>query len=560
MSVAEPQLAPRSRAWHGTGRWAARLAAHAKRRSILQPVTPVHLAVGFAFLFAYVALDWLSFVQPFQSFGITPWNPSNGVSIALLVRLGMGYLPVVFAGPLLADAIVRWLPAGVPLHLLISAVVGGGYALASWCLMRPALAFDYSLRHMRDVLLLIGAAVITGAVVGLLYVFILAAAGFIAWQDFATAFVRYWIGDLIGTVVLTPLLLIFARRHGRLKVDVETLLQVAAIFVALWAIFGLNVALELHVFYVLFLPVVWVALRHGFDGACLALLATQIGLMLTTQLLVDVDVTVYQAKMLVLAITGLAVGMTVTERRQMEAQLRLQQEAQARLRRIDSVGELAATLAHEINQPLAAANTYARIAHEALEDGGTLDAARQAIVRVNTQIERAADVVRRLRDFIQKGRVELAPVAVAAMVRDSVDIVQPQIGASEITLVVDVPPLLPAVMADRLQIGQALVNILQNAIEAIRGNARGERRIEVTARSAGGGVVEIEVHDSGPGFTYDELNGSFEPFATTKPDGLGIGLSITRSIMEAHGGALEVDNGLDGAIVRIRLPQTGATE
>jgi C4-dicarboxylate-specific signal transduction histidine kinase len=259
--------------------------------------------------------------------------------------------------------------------------------------------------------------------------------------------------------------------------------------------------------------------------------------------------------MLVLTITGLAAGALVTERRRAEFQLRLQQDAQARLARLGSMGELAAALAHEINQPLTAAGTYARVAAHALALGGTPpDVAREAANKAVGQVERAAEVVRRLRALIRLGRSEIAPVAVGRIVQESLELLRPEIDRRNITVREELARDLPLVMADVLQVEQVLINLVRNSIEAISGAdvARGSVVIEAIRDEAG--LVEVRVHDNGPGFEKEQVEAPLVPFATTKADGLGVGLALSRSIIEAHGGRLWVGKQSQGAVVHFTLP------
>ena len=173
-------------------------------------------------------------------------------------------------------------------------------------------------------------------------------------------------------------------------------------------------------------------------------------------------------------------------------------------------------------------------------------------------MERAAEVVRRLRGLIQLGRSEIAPVMVSRIVQESLDLLRPEIDRHNITVREQMARDLPPVMADILQVEQVLINLVRNSIEAI-GAARldgGNVAIEAVAGEAG--YVEVRVHDNGPGFEREQLDLSLEPFATTKVDGLGIGLALSRSIIEAHGGRLWLGRKSPGAVVHFTLPTAEA--
>ncbi len=181
---------------------------------------------------------------------------------------------------------------------------------------------------MRDLVLLTAAAVVSAAFVASGYVSLMIATGLLPAGDFVPVALRYWIGDVIGVMVVAPFALFAMTRRRILPMTIETLLQFVAIALALALVFGLTQEQQFQLFYVLFLPIVWLAVRAGSEGVSVGILVTQLGLILGIQLLPagTFDLTAFQALMLVLAMTGLIAGELVTERRRTESQLRLQQE------------------------------------------------------------------------------------------------------------------------------------------------------------------------------------------------------------------------------------------
>lgn len=516
---------------------------------------PPHV-IALGFLVGYVVLDWISFVHPFGPFGITPWNPPTGLSFVLILLFGQRYLPLLFLGPLMADLLVRGQAATVHVTVVTVVIIGAGYSAAALALLRPAIRLDVSLSSMRDLALLMFAAVLSAAAVAIGCVVVYDIAGLVPSSDFAAAAVRFWVGDLIGIAVTTPFLLILLTRGRPLQINWETWMQAGAIAGSLLLVFTLGQNRQLQLFYVLFLPIVWIAVRSGLEGVTVGLVLTQLGLILALQVSApsSADVTAFQALMLVLALTGLAAGVLVTERRRAELQLRLQQDAQARLTRLGSMGELASALAHEINQPLMAAGTYTRLVAEAITLGGSPEKAGEAAAKAVSQVERASEVVRRLRDLIRLGRSELAPVAIARIVDEALELLRPEIENSRVRIERRLAPNLPPVMADMLQVEQVLLNLVRNAIEAIQAAGVDRGTITISAARSGSSVVEVGVADSGPGFAMQAGDAVAQPFATTKPDGLGVGLSLSRSIIEAHGGQLNLGNTERGALVSFTLP------
>jgi len=513
------------------------------------------ILLGTGYLVIFVLLDWISYIEPYGPFPITPWNPNTGVSIPLILVFGRRMIPFLFIAPLLADLTLRQLPLPFSIELWSAVLIGCVYAAATLFLLRPKLRFEQALRSIRDLFLLTVVTVVAAALVATGYVASVVAAGLAPTADFASAALRYWVGDVIGIMVVTPFALILLTRRKVLPMSAETVLQVAAILAALTLVFGYASEKQLQLFYVLFLPIVWMAVRTGIEGVSVGILTAQLGLMLGVQLFPDGthDVTAFQALMLVLALTGLFAGELVTERRRTEAQLRLHQESLARLARLGSVGELAAAVAHELNQPLMAAGTYTRLVDDAIRSGNTdagvvAETARKAVA----QVERAAAVVRRLRALVRLDRSNRVVCRVDHMVRETVDLCQPDLDRLAVSIRTAIAADLPPVMVDLLQIEQALLNLIRNSMEAIGAAPRGFISIEAVV--AGADFVEIRVRDSGPGFPPDLVVDPFLPFSSTKEQGLGIGLPLSRSMIEAHGGRIWLEAASPGGAVHFTLP------
>ena len=209
---------------------------------------------------------------------------------------------------------MRQFPLPLWAELAAAFIVGGGYALGAGALISRRVGFDPGFAHKRDLLLLMAAAALATAVVGLCYVALVVAIGLMPPNQFAAAALRYWIGDVIGIAVVTPFILVlFMRRRVQLPVW-EMGLLLAALAAALWLIVGVK-EFRFQLFYLLFVPVIWTAVRLGLEGVTVGLAVTQIGLMAAIHLAgqSDIDVVAFQALMIVLAMTGLAVGVLVRE-------------------------------------------------------------------------------------------------------------------------------------------------------------------------------------------------------------------------------------------------------
>jgi two-component system, LuxR family, sensor kinase FixL len=511
-----------------------------------------HVEIALAYLAGYVLLDWLSYVHPYASFGITPWNPPTGLSFALILLFGAEFVPWLFIAPVLADALVRDLPLPIAAELSASIIIGGGYAAATMLLLAPRLRFDPSLTSRHSLLLLMMVAVISTAMVAAAYVGMLVAFGMLPPADFAGAALRFWVGDVIGITVLTPFLLVLTTRRRLLRPSWEALGLLILVLAALWAVFGFADSFRLQLFYLFFLPVIWTAVRFGLEGVTAGLVLTQLGLITAIHFARQdaADVTAYQALMLVLCFTGLAVGVLVSEQQRTQQQLQINQEALSRAQRLSSMGEFAAALAHEINQPLTAVANYARLAKNAADPA----AASEASDRVIAQVERAADVVRRLRNFIRLGRSETAPIAVTQLVDEAVSYCHAELDKHGVQLQLRIARDLPSVKVDALQIEQVIINLVRNAAEALTDAGRHDGRVIIEARRQGEADVMVRVQDNGPGFDADLTERAPAPFMTTKQDGLGLGLSLSRSIVEAHGGRLTIESSSSGAAVSFTLP------
>jgi C4-dicarboxylate-specific signal transduction histidine kinase len=225
------------------------------------------------------------------------------------------------------------------------------------------------------------------------------------------------------------------------------------------------------------------------------------------------------------------------------------------------MGEFAAAVAHEINQPLTAIANYSRLAKSAVEQvPPDPDAAAQASSDAIEQVDRAASVIQRLRELIGLGRIEQAPTRVGRLVDETSAICRPELERANVDLALRIAGDLPPVMADALQVEHVLLNLIRNAREALVQAGRHDGRIVIEAAQAGPGRVMLSVTDNGPGLDPDLVGQPITPFTSTKSDGLGLGLALSRSIVEAHGGTFEVENRATGLRVSLTLPAVITTE
>jgi PAS domain S-box-containing protein len=646
------------------------------------------LALGYVAL--HLALDRLSFIGALHGIGITPWNPSAGLALALLIIKGPRWAPLVLAAELCSEFTVPMVPVPAVSIVLASLVVVAGYAGAAAILRRVGLRSG--MRRSRDVVALLVVMIAGSGLIAVGYVAIYAAAGVVPVAGFADAGFHFWIGDAIGMVVLAPPLLLLSERiertappdQGRVRPQFfEAAAQGASVAVALAAVFsGVGGDHPLGLFYLLFPPLIWIAVRHGLFATSIAVLAIQIGLIagIVIQGHSGIALRAVQLLMLALAATGLMLGAVVCERRrlaqqlvesehrravilntardgvltvdrggrirsinpaverlfqepgrrllgrpiselvadipdllhrvhpasnsscgeqgfweiearradgstfpievsighfglesaehytivirditlrrQVELQMRAHQAELARVSRLSLAGEMAAGLAHELSQPLTAITAYARgclrLLARSAPDPTLL---HEGITEVVQQAERAGDVLDRVREFVRGGEHRRSSTALEPLTQAVLNLVRTEAIPQGVEIETAIDPDLPAVLADRIQIEQVLLNLLRNAIDAMAAGNTRQHAITVAARRKGSDAVLISVMDSGPGIAAEVADRIFEPFVTTKATGMGMGLAISRSIIEAHGGSLRlVRAGDQGAIFAFDLP------
>lgn len=249
----------------------------------------------------------------------------------------------------------------------------------------------------------------------------------------------------------------------------------------------------------------------------------------------------------------------VTERtlalEQAHASLNQHQAELAHALRLHTVGEMAAALAHEINQPLCAITNYAQGSVQRLRAGPvdptTLRTAFEEIAREGL---RAGDIIRGLRNLVQRETAVSDGVDVNALAADATRLLEPQARVHGVTLRLEPATMLPVLQADGTQVEQVMVNLMLNGIQAAAAASTGSREVVVTT-SVQDGAIEVAVRDTGRGFEPDQEERIFTPFFTTKTQGLGLGLAISRSIVECHGGRLWATSHPDvGATFRFSLP------
>ncbi|MGO3029703.1 PAS domain-containing sensor histidine kinase [Pseudomonas helleri] len=258
------------------------------------------------------------------------------------------------------------------------------------------------------------------------------------------------------------------------------------------------------------------------------------------------------------------VARDMRERELREAQQRHHQDELAHTARLVTLGELASGIAHEINQPLAAVMNYANASQRYLQNLATTPEAAsrvaQGLERITLHAGYASQVIKRLRGFLRKGRRTLQALDISEVVRQAVNLCAWEARERQVTIEQELPAILPLVYADRVLLEQVLLNLLRNAIDANCEQHPGQpSRIRISVQTARAGELSISVEDQGPGVTAEQFEQLFTPFYTSKAEGLGLGLSMSRSIIEGLGGELDAELQPHGLRMCCRLPLMAVT-
>lgn len=251
----------------------------------------------------------------------------------------------------------------------------------------------------------------------------------------------------------------------------------------------------------------------------------------------------------------------ITEQVGAEDEARRNRDELAHVLRVATMGELASSIAHELNQPLSAiaANSQAARRFLAAEPSNTAEVS-DALTDITSDAKRAGEVIRRVRDLLMKRKLDRQFVDINKVVSNVAELLHSDAVSRHVTVTLDLADALPAFSGDRTQMEQVILNLMVNAFEAMSSDEIDRRELVARTFVGDAGSTDITVSDTGPGLPSGRRNKIFEPFVTTKANGLGMGLSISRSIIDAHGGRLEaVHNPGGGATFHITLPSDGET-
>ena len=510
---------------------------HDRGRHLTEQLSALVWALAFCVL--YVSLDRASFVSPLHQLNVTPWNPAPALGLLFVIRRGGWANAALLLAVVASEILVRHVPGGLAVTLWLGVVLTAGYWGIALLLKRyfP----DGGLFTSRRGLLPWSLIIILGSLAnGLLFVSVLLYSGLLPHGDWTDAVMRFWIGDGVGIFITMPLLWWLqdaAHRQAFAAVIVrwETLAYSALTALTLWVAFVPGADANFRYFYVLFLPLVWAASRQGLAGAIFCVATLQLGMLLGGLLYDSPEISLFelQTRAFLLALVGFLIGTAVDDQRRSAAELR-------QSLRLAAAGEMAGALAHELNQPLTALAAYGSACRQLLERGADDVQFREAIGKMIGEADRAANVVRRLRDFFRTGATQLEKIALGELVATATLQFAGQASAAAVDFQVGPMPAV-TINGDRLQLEVVLRNLLANAFEAVAEVKSRPRQVSICAREEEGCRLLIEVVDNGPGLGAALAEQVFEPFRSSKSSGLGLGLAISRAITEAHGGTLTAD-------------------
>jgi signal transduction histidine kinase len=244
------------------------------------------------------------------------------------------------------------------------------------------------------------------------------------------------------------------------------------------------------------------------------------------------------------------------QRRRAEAEILSQRTELAHVTRVSTMGQLTSALAHELNQPLGAILRNAEAAEIFLQkEKPDLEEIRAILADIRKDDQRAGSVIDRMRSLLKRRNLELKSVELGELLTETITLAQSDAGVRQVSLALQMPPKLPAVRGDRVHLQQVLLNLILNGMDAMSTVARARRLLTVRAETAEDGNVRVTVSDCGTGIPADKVERLFEPFFTTKPNGMGMGLAISQTIIEAHGGKIwGGNNATRGAVFKFTLP------
>lgn len=547
-------------------------AAAAKARPIGRLPPAVRLAMSAALVGAFCYLGNLfDATVRFPSIGTAVFYPPYAVVTAALLLSPMRHWWMFLLASSLAHLLVHRFDRPVPWVLLLD-TANVARALVAAGGVRWFSAGPLRLDRLRGVTLFLLFPVILAPLVGALL-----GAGIVTLTEGTGDYELLWqawtLSNALTALILLPIILVGIARLRRWKrwptpgrLYEAGILSAALLTVSIVA-FGQPDSGLSTLAVRLYAPLpflLWATVRFGTQGIALSLL-TVTGLAIGTAAYgTGPFVTQAPAQNLLsleLFLMGISVPLLtlaalIEERQQQETALRQAQTELARVSRVMTVGELAASISHEVNQPLCALVANAAACRRWLSNvEPDLKEAREAVDEIVRDATRANEVIVRIRTLVKKEAVQYSELDLGVIVQGVVTLLKSEARARGVSLAMDVAAAIPSVSGDRVQLEQVLLNLVLNGMDATAGVVDRPREVRVCSGVGDAGWVEITVRDTGVGFAADEGERLFEPFYSTKAKGMGLGLSITRTIVAGHGGRLWAEpNAGHGATFHVSLP------
>lgn len=509
----------------------------------------LHLLV----LAAFIGLSRLSSVFQMTELRSTPWNPETGLVVAAGLLLGRPAILTLAAAIFISTKVSGWPLPGFWEYVsaVVRALVFAGTASA----MAPFLLRS-AVPSLQTILLFLGySAAVTAAYA--------AARLMLLWfsiQIEPSYLLQYTrtlsVGNLLGILTVVPLFMVTEKSLGiAAYIRTWTAFQCVALggLVAVsFTVFGMKETDEFKFFYLIFIPVIVFAVRDGYVAAAFSVFLSDV-LMIGILYWRDFEsstATELQLLMLSLSATGLLLGTAISDRSRAveelkQSHLRLQESQNALLHasRLSLASEMAAALAHELNQPLSSVRNFIRAVRRRLEfDGFDRDAVKSDIDAAVDQVDSAASLLRSTRSFLERGSVQRGPLSLQRLIMRCGQLVSPELRQAGISLILEDMRAIPPVICNEVQIQQVLLNVIRNAKEAITASNAPLREIRIkVSATARPGCVEVSVEDTGPGVSPELRPLLFHPLQSSKPGGLGLGLSLCSTIIRSHGGEFWLD-------------------
>ncbi len=511
-----------------------------------------------AFFLAYLALFRISYIFQISDLRSTPWNPEAGIAVVGGAILGWPSLPVIFLASIVSKLTnptiltVGWEIVAAVANAIVFA--GSAAALRRFF---PALETTTT----GSIVLFIVYAVIVTLASAIVRLVIASLALDISPAYLVNYALTLSVGNVVGVLTIVPLFFAAKPLSGWLRYFAGFTLfhwvSTLAILLTSVIVFGLEDTDKFKFFYLVFLPVMVFAIRDGLMGAAFSILLSDIAMIaiLLWRVSEPSTATELQVLMISLSATGLVMGATISERRRIsleleESHIRLHDSQAALLQasRLSLASEMAAALAHEINQPLSSIRSFIRAARRKLDQGRVKHAdLKSDIDAAVKEVDVAAGLIRETRKFLERGDGTKEKLNLRQLLLTCFDLIGPELSASRINWDLRLPEKLPPVMGNAMQIQQVVLNLVRNAKESIlegRGKAR-NIKLDVSLDSRPG-YVEIAVSDSGPGIPSGVKAMLFKPLKSSKDNGLGLGLSLSNTIITAHGGSIWYDEAVPG--------------